>query len=244
MLDTTTLRTDISALTPATEALLTTATRLSDAELGEASLCAGWTRGHVLAHVARNADALARLASWALTGVPTEMYPGGEGARDREIEDGAGRSPAQHLEDLQESHERLVAGLAGLAAGEAAQESVEARRGFTVRADALPFMRLREVAFHNVDLDAGFSFADLSPELTRRFVDDAVSRLQLSSRAPALSLRSAEGDAWTVEPGEATEHRSPTAVTGTRAGILLWLARRVGDGVTADGPLPALPRGA
>jgi maleylpyruvate isomerase len=30
-------------------------------------------------------------------------------------------------------------------------------------------------------------------------------------------------------------------VTGSRAGLLLWLARGRTDAVTADGPLPALP---
>ncbi len=43
-------------LAEATERLLATAARLTDEDLRAPSLLPGWTRGHVLAHVARNAD--------------------------------------------------------------------------------------------------------------------------------------------------------------------------------------------
>ena len=33
-------------------------------------------------------------------------------------------------------------------------------------------------------------------------------------------------------------------VTGSQAGLLRWLARRIPDGVACEGPLPELPRGA
>ena len=48
------------------------------AELNVPSLLPGWSRAHVIGHLARNAEALARLATWARTGVETPMY------RDRE----------------------------------------------------------------------------------------------------------------------------------------------------------------
>ncbi|MGH3331970.1 MAG: maleylpyruvate isomerase N-terminal domain-containing protein, partial [Nocardioidaceae bacterium] len=34
-----------------------------------------WTRGHVVTHVARNAEGLVRLLAWARTGIETPMYP-------------------------------------------------------------------------------------------------------------------------------------------------------------------------
>ena len=43
-------------------------------ELGAASALPGWTRRHVVAHVAANADALGNLVHWAATGEPTPMY--------------------------------------------------------------------------------------------------------------------------------------------------------------------------
>jgi len=40
----------------------------------EPSALPGWTRGHLLTHLARNADALVNLLTWARTGIPTPMY--------------------------------------------------------------------------------------------------------------------------------------------------------------------------
>jgi maleylpyruvate isomerase len=51
--------------------------------------------------------------------------------------------------------------------------------------------------------------------------------------APALRIRSDEGDVWSIGDGA-------TYVTGSRAGLLLWIARGRTDTVTAEGPLPAL----
>src|SRR5690606_16135534 len=67
---------------------------LSDADFDAPSLLPGWSRRHVVAHVAFNARALTRLASWAATGVERAMYESAE-KRDAEIEEGATRSPAE-----------------------------------------------------------------------------------------------------------------------------------------------------
>jgi maleylpyruvate isomerase len=89
-----------------------------------------------------------------------------------------------------------------------------------------------------VDLDAGYTLADVDGDVLVRLIDDAVSRLRLSRRAPSVTLRTPEGDSWTVGDGE-------LEVTGPRHGLLLWLARRIGTGVTSSGgDLPELPRGA
>jgi maleylpyruvate isomerase len=100
----------------------------------------------------------------------------------------------------------------------------------------LPQLRLRELVFHHVDLDDGFGFADVEPDLVRAFVDDAVGRLVATGHAPGLRLVSAEGDEWVVADGALT-------VTGRLAGLLLWLARQDPREVTAEGDLPHLPRG-
>ena len=38
------------------------------------SLLPGWSRGHVLTHLARNADGAVNLLTWARTGVETPQY--------------------------------------------------------------------------------------------------------------------------------------------------------------------------
>lgn len=216
-----------------TDRLVHTAAALDDA--AAPTLCEGWTRGHVLTHVARNAEAVGRLAQWAVTGTPQPMYPGGTQARDAHIEEGAGRPVAELHRDVVATAQALEPRLAALE-GPLAAPRVEMRGGSQVAATLLPFLRLREVVFHHVDLGAGFTFADVEEDLLRAFVDDAVRRLQREEGAPGLALVTDEGDRWTV--GDGTDR-----VEGTLAGVLLWLARRRPEGVRAHGALPELPRG-
>jgi maleylpyruvate isomerase len=227
---------DLALVETATTALLATASRLTDDDVAGDSLCEGWTRGHVMTHIARNAEAMVRLTSWAVTGERQEMYPGGAGKRDADIEAGAGRGAAEQLADLRDSASALAGDFPRLR-GDLATSEVEMRGGFVVASASLPFLRLRELVLHHVDLDAGYSLADVEGPVLVRLVDDAVSRLRLSHRAPSVTLRTEEGDSWTVGSGE-------VEVTGPRHGILLWLARQIPSGVTSRQELPQLPRGA
>jgi maleylpyruvate isomerase len=216
-----------------TAALLATARGLD--ELTADSLCEGWTRAHVLTHIARNADAIGRLASWAVTGERAEMYPGGTEARNAEIAAGAVRPPAEIVADLEQTSAEVAASLERLD-GPIAAPVVEMRGGKEVDSQQLPFLRLREVVIHHVDLKAGFEFGDVEPDLVLALLEDAVARLEGHPKAPNLQLRTDQGDAWSVgEDGD--------LVSGTRPGMLLWLARRLPAGVTGE-PVPALPRGA
>jgi len=147
----------LDRLAAATRRLLATATALSDAQAREPSLLPGWTRGHVLTHVARNADALANLLHTARTGEPRAAYASAE-ARVAAIDAGAARSPAE-----------LAADLASSAASWRAEAAVlpESSR-FTlvaVLADAFPAAqvltrRLHEIVLHHTDLGTGFGPAD------------------------------------------------------------------------------------
>ena len=99
----------------------------------------------------------------------------------------------------------------------------------------LPFMRLREVVYHHVDLDAGFGFRDVEPDLLLVLLDDEVKRLRRCDPPPDLTLRTTEGEQWSVGLGTAQ-------VSGDRAAVLGWLARGLTEGVAGD-PLPQLPEG-
>jgi maleylpyruvate isomerase len=225
---------DLTRVADHTQRLLRTCAGLENT--AAPSLCEGWSRGHVVTHLARNAEAIGRLADWAVSGEPQLMYPGGTKARDADIEAGASRAPAELLEDLTSTAQALTPKLEALR-GTLAVDEVELRGGLQVGAPLLPFLRLREVLFHHVDLDAGFTFADVDDDLLRRYVEDAVGRLRRDLSAPGIELHSSQGDRWVVgEPA--------VRVTGSLAGILLWLARRIPAGVSADGSLPELPRGA
>src|ERR671912_1295456 len=215
-----------------TALLLHTARGLDDPR--PPSLCEGWTQGHVLTHVARNADGLAALIRSAVEGTGETMYASEE-ARDADIEVGAGRSSSELVEDVEQSAAVLAEHLPRLRPDHAELRLERTPGVFLVKAGRIPFVRLREVAYHHVDLDAGFTFDDIEPALQRRFLDEEVRRLRSSEVVPDLTLRATDGGEWTVGIGTAS-------VTGTQASLLGWLARGLHDGVSGD-PLPLLARG-
>ena len=86
----------------ATDRLLATAAQLTDEQVKAPSLLPGWSRGHVLTHLARNADGLRNLLIWARTGVPTPQYASPQ-ARDAAIAAGADRTAAEQAADIRDS---------------------------------------------------------------------------------------------------------------------------------------------
>lgn len=119
----------------------------------------GWSRKHVVAHVAANADALGNLVHWAETGVETPMYSSPE-----ERAAGIERDAAMPVEELtawaRDSAERLDSAMSRLTP-EHWQREVVTAQGRTVPATELQWMRAREVCVHAVDLGTGVGFADL-----------------------------------------------------------------------------------
>ncbi|BDH67613.1 maleylpyruvate isomerase family mycothiol-dependent enzyme [Streptomyces sp. PLM4] len=223
---------DLTRLDEATARLLTVAGTLDDAALAEPSRLPGWTRGHVLSHLARNADALLNVVA----GRP--MYASAE-ARDADIEAGA-TLPAEALaEEVRLSAARLAAALAEPGDWE---RVVELRNGVTDRLARVPFRRLVEVELHQVDLGAGRELEDLPAEFTDAENAFLADRFTRHPDVPPLLLRPVGSPALTsgraAAPGE-----EPLTVTGTPADLLGWLAgRRAPDGLKTDGgPLPALP---
>ena len=108
------------------------------------------------------------------------------------------------------------------------------RAGHKVLGGQLPTLRLMEVVIHHVDLDAGYTFAETDPEFVRRAIANSVGRIMASNEAPSVTLRSSDGDTWSIGGGA-------QEFTGTNAAILLWLTR--GNGATLSGQelLPTLP---
>lgn len=220
-------------LAEATEALIATAQALPEGAQFEPSLCVGWTRGHVLTHLARNAEGLGHLVSWATSGLQWQMYVGPH-SREHGIEEGARRSMPELVADVRAAADDLAAKLPLLLPYYAHLE-VDLPSGHRVQAGAIPFLRMREVCYHHVDLLAGFEFSDISPEWLGALLDDEVTRLRELTDLPAIRLVSDEGDDYTVGAGE-----HPAYARGTRAALLGWLARGLVDGLDPRS-LPTLP---
>lgn len=222
---------NLKLLAHETDLLLTTAAALDDVTIREASLCTGWTRAHVLSHLARNAEALGRLVSWAKTGTPVAMYESPQ-VREADIEAGSTRNAAEILADLTSSCAAFASRAAGLS-GPPEICQVETRAGNKVRGAQLPTLRLREVVFHHVDLGAGYTFADADPGFVQRAISNAVERMSSSADGPALTLVGDDGQTWSIGQGAKD-------VTGSNAALLLWLARGDEAGISSVAALPKL----
>jgi maleylpyruvate isomerase len=223
---------NLALLAHETSLLMRTAAGLDDESIRVASLCRGWSRAHVLSHIARNADGLTNLVGWAVTGTPRAMYESTE-ARDADIVAGSARGAREILTDLEDSAARFAAAAPGLA-GTPEQVEVEMRGGHKVLGGQLPTLRLMEVVFHHVDLVAGYTFADADPGFVKRATTTAVGRFNARDQGPSVTLRSDEGETWSMSDGA-------QEVTGSDAALLLWLARGDGAGVSSETPLPGLP---
>ncbi|MDX3518123.1 maleylpyruvate isomerase family mycothiol-dependent enzyme [Streptomyces scabiei] len=220
---------DLASVREATDRLLTAAAGLDNAAVTEASRLPGWTRGHVLAHLARNADALVNV----FEGRP--MYASA-GARDADIERDAPRPLKEQLADVRDSADRFQ-DAAALPADWT--RTVELRNGVTDSAARVPFRRWIEVEIHHVDLGIGYELEDLPPEFTEREIGFLVDRFTGHPGVP--HTRVTDGTrAWTT--GGAASGSAVT-VTGTAPELLGWLAGRTdGTALRAEGgALPQLP---
>jgi maleylpyruvate isomerase len=214
----------------ATEGLLRRAEALDDGAVAAPSLLPGWTRGHVLTHLARQADAMTNLLAWARTGVETPAYPSAA-ARAEGIEAGAGRPLAAQIADLREAHERMADAAAAMPA-EAWAFHIPGRNQL---AAALPWVRLREVEVHHVDLGTGYTPTDWTDAFALRLLREIVR--DAPADAPAMVLRP-----YGIDHPLTIGGAGDTPVVGgpTRA-LAAWLTGR-GDGaeltVAPDGELP------
>src|SRR5450755_3451324 len=86
----------------ATQRLLGTARVIAEPDLRQPSLLPGWTRAHVLAHLARSADAMRNLLIGARSGQDRPAYISGQ-AREADIEYGAGLRAKELMADLADS---------------------------------------------------------------------------------------------------------------------------------------------
>ncbi|WUW24760.1 maleylpyruvate isomerase family mycothiol-dependent enzyme [Streptomyces sp. NBC_01463] len=221
---------DLAALRQATDRLLSATEKLDDAALAEPSRLPGWSRGHVVAHLSRNADALVNV----LQGRP--MYADSE-TRDRDIERDAPRPRAEQLADLGASADRFVAAAAAPADW---SRTVELRNGVTDSASRIPYRRRVEVELHHVDLGIGYELEDLPDEFTIRQIDFLAERFAGHADVVPTDVADDAGRTWTTGGGA---EGGPATVRGTASELLGWLSgRRDGSALTVEGgALPALP---
>jgi maleylpyruvate isomerase len=155
----------LAAVVDAHQRLGRTVASLTDEQVAQPSSLPDWTVGHVLTHIARNAEALSRMVTAAAVGEVGVMYPAGLDGRAADIEAGAGRASADIVADVAATSAALDEQFATLP-DEAWHGKGQSVRGEVDIAD-LPLWRLREVEVHHTDTNLGVSWRDWPDSFVR-----------------------------------------------------------------------------
>lgn len=232
--------TDVEAgLTHAEDALdrlLASLAGVDDAWCRERSRLPGWSRGHVLTHLARNADGLRGLAVGTAEGREVTVYGPGD-AREAAIEAGASRSATNLVDDVRDSGDRLHAACRSLPA-EVRTAVPEWRAGRRLPLSSVPTARVVETEVHRVDLGAGYEPADWPEASALVILDVALARLAALPE-PAPFAVQVDGE---QQPRGTTAGTDGAVVSGPAAELGAWLTGRAdGSRLRSPSPLPAVP---
>jgi len=214
---------------------------MDDTAMHGPSRLPGWTRGHVVSHLARNADGFLNLLIWARTGIEHPMYASTVD-READIEEGAHRLARVQQEDLWAAHQRFLTAAERLAADDWSAEVTD-RRGRAMVVSLVPWARLTEIVIHAVDLNLGVDFdgiVDLVGPQAEPFVDYVVTRYADRTDVPPISLAVELPDGaqrtWTLGDGDVAHN-----VRGKVGAVSAWLTGRSDGSNGLAGDVPRLP---
>lgn len=215
-------------VTAAHRRFVAAATGLSPAALAVPTALPGWTRGHVIAHVADGGRAFAELTEAALRGEIVSLFPGGADERNARID---------RLATAADLMARLEDGIARLEAAWARAGDEDWRRPVRFRNGDLAgtvFARWRETWIHLADCAVGVTAADWPEPLAAHAIDFLLSRVP-----PGIALVATDtGQRWGPADGE--------RVSGEVRDLAAWVAGREPAGAPAGpqvelGPWPPHP---
>ena len=217
---------DLTGLDNSSQAFTRTVDGLTADDLAEPSLLPGWTRAHVVAHVALNGLTLAAVVNGIVHDNPVAMYESAE-QRDADIEELSGAEPS-------ELRERSLAATTAFADAVALMDESH----WDGRIDRLPGgpswpvvtvvpTRRREVEIHHADLGTSYTRSDWPEDFVVGLLD-AVTVDQASS-GPFQVRATDLGHNWQVGGDGGPK------VMGSGADLGWWLTGRgEGEGLSCD----------
>jgi maleylpyruvate isomerase len=225
------LHSDLSRLGRETDMLLATALSLSDAELLEPSLCEGWNRSMVIAHLIRGGREWVDLMD-NVTHSILQQPVSPPAQTDEHLSVLAALPREELLAELQASSDCFSEKALDLAGRQTAEVLAAPRQG--INPAELTALRIAEVVVHHHDLDTAWTLEEADPDSLLDALEAVVGALR-EKGAPGMTLSTEERDRWVI--GDGSLH-----VSSDREGLLLWLAR--GDDSRVDSPTPStvLPR--
>jgi maleylpyruvate isomerase len=191
--------------------------RITDADARAPSALPGWTRGHVLTHLARHAEANTKL----VTGESSVQYPGGREEREAAIDAGAGRPATEIVADLAHWAAALHAAYASCSDWARPVEFMAVGRAPLARS---PRTRWREVEVHHVDLDLGYTPDRWPAAFVREYLPEALESLdgRLPPEVHVHVLADDLGDEIELGPRDT----SVRDIRGPGAAVLAWCLGR------------------
>jgi maleylpyruvate isomerase len=135
--------------------LLATLAGLDDDTARRPSRLPDWTVGHVVTHLARNADSLVRMLRGAMAGEVTDQYEGGLEGRAADIAAGAQRPATELVADVGGAMDDLDATWLQVMPEVWATGHGRMGNGEVCACADMPARRWREVEIHRVDLGLG-----------------------------------------------------------------------------------------
>ncbi|MGW7608013.1 maleylpyruvate isomerase family mycothiol-dependent enzyme [Streptomyces sp. NPDC054766] len=206
---------------------------LTDLEVRAPTTLAGWTRGHVITHLAHSVGAYQRLLAGARTGIEPAPRTDAK-ALARAVREGADRPAAELATDLRSRFAYLTEDVTSMPV-ERWDTLVTALAGWRHPAWYTLHRCWREFETHHVDLNVGYRTTDWPSTYVTWALDDTIRALTARdfpvARVEALDL----GRTWTVSP-------TGPDITGSGHALLGWLSGRVLDPpLTSDQPLPVPP---
>jgi maleylpyruvate isomerase len=148
---------DVAACNASHRSLTEHLASLGEVDPGQDSLLPGWSVGHVLTHIARNADGMLRML------VGLHQYWLGRLSREADIELGAGRTWEALLTDVAETSDAVDRVLRSETDWGGVVHTIVADRPKWRLAE----LRRREVEVHHADLGLGYGFADMPADFVR-----------------------------------------------------------------------------
>ena len=210
---------DLDQLSEAGQRLTRTVDGLHADDWGADSLLPGWTRAHVVAHLALNGEALGSVLHGAIDHAQVPMYASQE-SRDTDIEELSQGDPVVLRDRLLGSLTTFVDAVRSVP--EEAWDSGFERTpgGPTYPLDAVPLMRVREIEIHHADLGLDYTADDWPPAFAEVVVGSMVGRLEPTEAFRVTPLDSQR--TWDVGPAG----DDAPVVTGPVAHLAWWLTGR------------------
>jgi maleylpyruvate isomerase len=174
--------------------------QLAEEDLRRASLLPGWTVGHVLTHLARNADSVVRRLEGARRGELVAQYEGGLDGRVDEIARDAQRPGEVILADVLAASAAVDEAFQNVA-DDAWDRPILLGTGEQRPAAHLPASRWREVEVHHVDLGLDYTPDDWDDAFVGRFLPDVMAAVpERADRRALLAWGFGRGAAPALAP--------------------------------------------